>query len=255
MALRALEMSKRGIRFARTILLTHGVPADVRLPSNVEIIQTTPITSHKAYSQILLKDLYAHVATSHALVIQWDGYVVNPDLWDDAFLACDYIGAPWSDGSVGNGGFSLRSRRLLHALQDPGFTDVSEAEDVAICDVYRARLMSDFKITFAGAALARRFSFEMEVAPIFAGSRTFGFHGVFNLPLVMSDEELCILISQFTDAIASSEMTGRLLNNLLTIRYYGAAIALGMRMLEANPWNAHAAQAVQSARQSLKTPA
>jgi hypothetical protein len=254
MALRALEMSQRGIRFERTILLTHGIPVDVRVPSNVEIIQTNPITSHSAYSQILLKDLYAHVATSHALVIQWDGYVVNPDLWDDAFLGCDYIGAPWSDGSVGNGGFSLRSRRLLHALQDSGFTNVSEAEDVAICGMYRERLMREFKIAFADAALARRFSFEMEVAPIFAGARAFGFHGVFNLPLVMSADELCILVSQFSDAIASSEMTGRLLNNLLSIKYYEAAIALGTRMLEANSRNAHAAQVVQSARQSLKTP-
>jgi hypothetical protein len=254
MALRALEKSQRGIRFARTILLTHGIPADVRVPPTVDIIPTAPITSHKAYSQIVLKQLYPHVATSHALVIQWDGYVVNPELWDDDFLNCDYIGAPWSDGSVGNGGFSLRSRRLLHALQDPGFTDVSEAEDVAICGMYRARLISEFDIAFADTALARRFSFEMDVAPIFAGARTFGFHGVFNLPLVMGSEELCALVSQFSDAIANAEMTGRLLNNLLTIRNYEAALALGVRMLEANPGNAHAAQAIQSARRSLKTP-
>jgi hypothetical protein len=255
MALRALEKSQRGIRFARTILLTHGIPADVRVPSNVDVIPTNPITSHKAYSQIVLKQLYPHVATSHVLVIQWDGYVVNPDLWDDDFLSCDYVGAPWSDGSVGNGGFSLRSRRLLLALQDPGFTDVAEAEDVAICGHYRARLISEFKIVFAEVALARRFSFEMEVAPIFAGARTFGFHGVFNLPLVMSPEELRVLVSQFSDAIVNSEMTGRLLNNLLTVKRYEGAIALGARMLEANPGNAHAAHAIVSARRSMKTPA
>jgi hypothetical protein len=255
MALRALEICQRGIRFARTILLTHGIPADVCVPTNVEVIPTEPITSHSAYSKIILKDLYRHVATSHALVIQWDGYVVNPDLWDDAFLSYDYIGAPWNDGSVGNGGFSLRSWRLLHALQDPDFTDVSEAEDAAICGMYRARLISDFNIAFAEAALARRFSFEMEVAPIFSGARTFGFHGVFNLPLVMSAEELRALVSQFSDAIATSEMTGRLLNNLLTIEQYESALALGARILDANPRNADAAQAIHLARRSLKRPA
>ena len=54
------------------------------------------------------------------LLIQWDGYVVNPEAWDPAFLGCDYLGAKWywhDDGMrVGNGGFSLRSRRLLDAL-------------------------------------------------------------------------------------------------------------------------------------------
>ena len=252
MALRALEICHHGIRFARTILLTHDIPANVRVPPNIEIIATEPITSHSKYSQIILKDLYRHVATSHVLVIQWDGYVVNPELWDDHFLDCDYIGAPWRDGSVGNGGFSLRSRRLLHALQDRGFTEVSEAEDAAICGIFRARLTGEFKIVFAEAALARRFSFEMEVEPIFSGSRTFGFHGVFNLPLVMSPDELCVLVSQFSDAIARSEMTDRLLNNLLMIKQYESALALGARMLDANPGNAHAAHAIHLARRYLK---
>jgi hypothetical protein len=53
------------------------------------------------YSQIVLKGLYPHVATSHVLVIQWDGYVVNADLWDDDFLRYDYIGAPWPAGRLG----------------------------------------------------------------------------------------------------------------------------------------------------------
>jgi hypothetical protein len=255
MALRALEICQRDIRFARTILLTHGIPADVRVPPGVEIIATGPIASHSAYSKVVLKDLYAHIATTHVLVVQWDGYVVNPELWDDDFLGCDYIGAPWSDGSVGNGGFSLRSRRLLRALQNPGFADVSEAEDAAICGIYRSRLMNESRIVFAEPALARRFSFEMEVEPIFAGTRTFGFHGVFNLPLVMGAEELRVLVSQFSDGIANSEMTLRLLNNLLTIRQYESALALGARMLEANPGNARAAQAIMSARRSLQTPA
>jgi len=254
MALRAIQCSRRHIHFARTIFLTDAIPAGVHVPPDVDVIPVGPITSHKAYSQIVLKELYPHVATSHVLVTQWDGYVVNPDLWDNDFLSCDYVGAPWSDGSVGNGGFSLRSRRLLLALRDPGFTDVAEAEDVAICGEYRARLISEFKIVFAETALARRFSFEMEVVPIFAGARTFGFHGVFNLPLVMSSQELRVLVSQFSDAIVSSEMTGRLLNNLLTIRNYEGAIALGERMLETNPGNAHGAQAIQLARRSLKAP-
>ena len=76
-----------------------------------------------AYSTLMLKGLAPHVETSHALVVQWDGYVVNPDAWTDAFLDVDYCGAPWpwgdDDRRVGNGGFSLRSRRLIDALASP----------------------------------------------------------------------------------------------------------------------------------------
>ena len=63
----------------------------------------------------------------------------NPAAWDAAFLDCDYLGAKWfwhNDGMrVGNGGFSLRSRRLLLALQDPRI-DLVEAEDTAICRMF-----------------------------------------------------------------------------------------------------------------------
>src|SRR6266850_1256662 len=54
-----------------------------------------------------------YVKTSHILTIQWDGWVINPHLWNDDWLQYDYIGAPWDDGCVGNGGFSLRSKRLM----------------------------------------------------------------------------------------------------------------------------------------------
>ncbi len=83
----------------------------------------------------MLRDLASHVETSHALCIQWDGYVLRGQAWDPAFLTYDYIGAPWphfSDGhNVGNGGFSLRSRRLLEACRQLPF-DGQTAEDVVI---------------------------------------------------------------------------------------------------------------------------
>src|ERR1700687_3454326 len=48
--------------------------------------------------------------------------LITPAAWREEFLGCDYIGAQWfwhDDAMrVGNGGFSLRSRKLLLALQD-----------------------------------------------------------------------------------------------------------------------------------------
>jgi hypothetical protein len=83
------------------------------------------------------------------LLVQWDGYVCNPDAWDPAFLDCDYIGAKWfwhNDAMrVGNGGFSLRSRRLLEALQDPRIA-LSVVEDETICRTFRPLLERDYGI-------------------------------------------------------------------------------------------------------------
>ena len=67
----------------------------------------------------MLQELHDHISTAHALCIQWDGYVLNAQAWDASFLDYDYIGSVWpqfGDGHrVGNGGFSLRSKRLLEA--------------------------------------------------------------------------------------------------------------------------------------------
>jgi hypothetical protein len=92
-------------------------------------------------------------------VIQWDGYVVNAEAWDPAFLDCDYIGAKWywhDPGTrVGNGGFSLRSRKLLAALEDPRIALV-DAEDTTIGRTFRPLLEREHGIRFA-TALADRF--------------------------------------------------------------------------------------------------
>ncbi|HYQ99026.1 MAG TPA: DUF5672 family protein, partial [Casimicrobiaceae bacterium] len=135
LALRALAKSQEGVRFARVLFLTDELPHGVAAPATVEIVRIPPLASRDDYSTLMLKGLRPHVATPHALVIQWDGYVVNPEAWDPAFLDCDYIGAKWywhGEGMrVGNGGFSLRSRRLVAALEDPRVVLV-EAEDTTI---------------------------------------------------------------------------------------------------------------------------
>jgi hypothetical protein len=113
--------------------------------------------------------------------------VIDPAQWDERFLECDYIGAPWpqfGDGhDVGNGGFSLRSRKLLEACRTPGFNP-SHPEDVAIGRVNRDYLEQEQGIVFADGETAARFAFERS-AP---ARPTFGFHGVFNMiPLLGAD--------------------------------------------------------------------
>ncbi|MBX9884326.1 MAG: hypothetical protein K2X68_05065 [Novosphingobium sp.] len=168
---------------ARALLFTDAALPD--LPAGIERIAIAPLRSLAAYSHFVLHRLADWIETSHCLIVQWDGFIAAPDAWDPAFLACDYIGAPWPQFAgghdVGNGGFSLRSRRLMLACREPGFHDDGSAEDLVIARVNRVLLEDRHGIVFAERALASRFSRERDGQ----GLRTFGFHGVFNLPGVV----------------------------------------------------------------------
>jgi tetratricopeptide (TPR) repeat protein len=240
LALRALARSRERIRFARCVFVTDAVPPGVAVPEGIETAAIPPLASREAYSRFVLKDLVRHVESTHALLVQWDGYVVNPDAWQAAFLDCDYIGAPWfwqREGlRVGNGGFSLRSRRLLQALQDPRI-EPGEAEDLTICVAFRALLERDHGIRFADEALADRFAFEAAY-PIGA---PFGFHGLFNFSRVVPQDELAALPALFSDTIARSPQLAQLLRNCIASGQWKAAIAIARRRLAAMPDDAEAA--------------
>ena len=239
LALRAIARSTAGVRFARVVLCTDDLPAGVAAPPDVEVVRIRRLDSRDAYSRFMLKELATHVRTPHALVIQWDGYVVNPEAWDPAFLGCDYLGAKWSwhdDGMrVGNGGFSLRSKRLLDALADPRI-ELVEAEDTTICRTHRALLEREHGIVFGDEALADRFSYEAAY-PI---GRPFGFHGLFNFCRVVPAPELALLAPSFSDAIAGSPQAFALLKNCIALGQWPAATALARRIVAVRPDDAEA---------------
>ncbi len=155
---------------------------DAELSTGTDDIRVVPIpklNSSEDYSKFMIRNLLDHVQTSHCLVVQWDGFVLDAGSWVPHFLDYDYIGAPWpqfDDHDVGNGGFSLRSRKLLEACKDPVF-QYSHPEDVAICRNNRAMLESRHGILFAERSIAAQFSFERSAAD----GPAFGFHGVFNM--------------------------------------------------------------------------
>ena len=246
LALRALDRCRAGVHFARTAFLTDALPADLGVPAGVEIVPIPTIASRDEYSRFVLKELVHHVETSHALVVQWDGYVANAQAWEDAFLTADYIGARWfwfDDGMrVGNGGFSLRSRRLLEGLADPRI-DLVEAEDLTIGRTYRPLLEREFGIVFADEAMADRFAFEAAY-PI---GTPFGFHGLFNFCRVVPPGELAALASTFNAAIVRSQQCAALLRNCLAMNQWTSAMALARRMLEVDPDRAEAANALANA--------
>ena len=95
---------------------------------SVRVVRIGRLKSASEYSFFVLKALHEYVETQHCLLVQWDGFVTNANAWRPDFLAFDYIGAPWpqfSDGrNVGNGGFSLRSRKLLKACAAGGILGI-----------------------------------------------------------------------------------------------------------------------------------
>lgn len=152
--------------------------------------------SRAEYNVFVTKTLWPFITTDHVLIVQYDGMAVNNAKWTDDYLNYDYIGAKWVDNVVGNGGFSLRSRRLYSQLQSTVIhvdTDI-EAEDVLICRKYYNYLV-DKGIKFAPYELADQFSHENW--PGF--SDTFGFHGSFNVPYYLDDRETAEFIDLLPD--------------------------------------------------------
>jgi hypothetical protein len=181
---RALEACLDQVAFAECKLLT-----DAAVETHDPEIHITPIGrlgSSEAYSDFLLSKLLDHVETSHCLIVQWDGHVLDARRWQPEFLNYDYIGASWpqfQDGhNVGNGGFSLRSRKLMEACQAREFRQ-HHPEDVAIGRTNRDWLEAQ-GIRFAPRELADRFAAER------AGDlkASFGYHGVFNMPRTLGAE-------------------------------------------------------------------
>lgn len=253
LALRSLARSCKAIEFGRVLFLTDSVPSSLSPPSNVDIGTIPRIGSMEDYSRLMLKGLARHIDTPHVLVTQWDSYVVHPETWTEEFLACDYIGAVWPDAAegfrVGNGGFSLRSRRLLDALRDDRFT-VDANEDSAIGGTFRPTLEREFGLRFASEALARRFSFETETPGDLTRNPPFGFHGLFNICLVEPSHEIAKFAELLPESVLRSEFCTFLLMNCMIFKQWTAAVALGSRMLESDPGNARVAEIVAEARKA-----
>ncbi|MEP6942300.1 MAG: DUF5672 family protein [Betaproteobacteria bacterium] len=248
LALRALRLSSQGIGFGATRFITDRVVDD----AGIEVRLIEPLRSRDEYSQFVLKSLLAHVDTPHVLLVQWDGYAVNPEAWRDDFLGVDYIGAQWfwhTDGMrVGNGGFSLRSRKLLEALQDPRVVLV-EAEDVTIGRSSRPLLEREHGIRYATDAQADAFAFEAAY-PI---GKPFGFHGLFNFSRIVAPDELVALVAHFTPAIARSPQLAQLGRNCLAMAQWKAAGAIFRRILETQPADAAAAAGLATAEANAST--
>jgi hypothetical protein len=218
----------------------------------LEVRTIAPLASRAEYSAFILKSLLAYIDTPHVLLIQWDGYVINPEAWKGEFLACDYIGAKWfwhdDAHRVGNGGFSLRSRKLLTALQDPRIV-LDGAEDETICRRFRGLLEQEHSIVFATEQLADDFAFEVAY-PI---GKPFGFHGLYNFCRVVPPDELAELPRLFTSAIARSPQLLQLGRNCLALGLWRPAAAIFRRILDEVPESMEARTSLTTASSNAES--
>lgn len=143
----------------------------------------------------MINRLVDHIKTDYVLTVQNDGFIINPSAWSNDNFNYDYIGAPWYNPvgqdhlRVGNGGFSLRSRKLLKACKEIS-QDLNPKstgnEDVFICHHSKRVLEHIYGIKFAPVKLAAKFSVEWQACPeqnhIIPDNLdtfdTFGFHGI-----------------------------------------------------------------------------
>ena len=188
----SMRISLHNIEFGASKLLC-STPPEKKYP-DIEYVSIPKLNSVDDYNKIIFQDLHKYFETSHCLIVQADSFVVNANLWKKEFLEYDYIGGPWPNkiqhnpevllhlekNPVGNGGFSLRSRKLVETTAKINFNSLNfpvKAEDVVIC-YYLYQEMIDNGIRFAPPKLAAQFSME-NVDNLYGQNvnSVFGFHG------------------------------------------------------------------------------
>lgn len=188
-ALSALEYSRRGINFGKVLLIhSNHTP----LMTDIWQCEIEPFRTIDDWNKYIFYDLTHDIETDYCLIIHPDGFVVNPEKWDNNWLNYDYIGSPWdiptakaiSRGNthgqlhrVGNS-VSLRSKKLLdvprkYNIEWRKFNNATN-EDTAICSHYRP-IFDEAGCKFAPVDVAVHFGREHEV-PEGKGIEPFCFH-------------------------------------------------------------------------------
>ncbi len=183
----ALDASESGIEFGAVKLLT-SLPTD-----DARLVAIPAIDTIEEYSRFCIEELHKYVDTDYVIMIQYDGFILYPELWKPEFLDYDYIGGPmwtygWTEISdyplpkpliVGNGGFTLRSKKFLDLcaqLVANGTITNTNPEDVAISYWYRKDLEAA-GMKYSSVELAKEFCVNAKYQDEYING--FGFHGFY----------------------------------------------------------------------------
>jgi hypothetical protein len=182
--IKSLHYSSKNIKFGSIKLLTHIDKSDITNVNSgdIEFIKINEIKSHKEYNNFCLK-IKLYTTNDYILLVQNDSFVTNIEKWTNDFLEYDYIGAPWTKqqalewglkNRVGNGGFSLRSKKFLE--YSSLFDDCQGTHEDGFLTNWTFEYSQKFGIKFPSPELALRFSIE-KIEDIYLPENHFGFHG------------------------------------------------------------------------------
>lgn len=182
-AVNVLEHCKNLCDFGAVKLLT-SIP--VQYPHRVKIM---PLNSLVAYSIFMLTNIYQYIETEHVLIVQRDGWILNPQSFKQEWLSLDWISPLFVQyDRCGSGGFSLRSKRLMEEVtrQMPEWDGTQKGadeiqaslqyyEDGEICLTDKFK---DFK--FATLDQAADFAMGGNRNPAYYRKKAFGYHGTWS---------------------------------------------------------------------------
>lgn len=169
--------------FGITLYLTEIKNHDIS--NSIQYIAIDSILSKFLYQIFIIKDFprivlpYLNSNITHALMINWDGFVVNPQSWNKDFLNYDYIGAPWPwiKNMCGNGGFCLKSKKFLECQyimldRNQNINVEHIPEDIFLSINYRENF-ENMKCLYSDASVGYKFSTEYGG---YNSHNSFGFH-------------------------------------------------------------------------------
>jgi len=183
-SIKVMERCKSLCNFGAVKLLT-SIPSEYQHRIEIQHIPTLV-----DYSLFVLKRIHEYVQTTHMLIVQGDGWILNPFSWEESWNNLDYIGPLFNQYDImGVGGFSYRSTELMKAVSKkyPHWDGTPEStrkvqsavglyEDGAIAITSKASLISEgFK--FATLEQASRFAQGGNPNPKYYVPNPFGFHG------------------------------------------------------------------------------
>lgn len=179
LAIKVLEHCKTKADFGAVKLLT-SIPNEYHHAERI-----MPLNSLIAYSIFMLTTVHKYIDTEHVLIVQRDGFILNPGSFDVRWLDLDYIGPLFVQyDKVGSGGFSLRKKWIMKeiAAVTPVWDGTQEQaeimqkkfgyyEDGVIC-------MGDYHKKFNIASLGQAANFAQggNRNPAYFREKPFGFH-------------------------------------------------------------------------------
>lgn len=195
--LKSLKFVKKQIPNSNYKFLTSGNYDTIE---GIDVVNISSL-DYNNFSRFCLTQMKNYIDTEYMIYCHGDGFVINADKWDSNFLKYDYIGAPWprhnlenssarwdqvgreyrkSKGmyNIGNGGFSLRSKKLLNLLSELYKEEYyGIPEDLVIAVVLREKL-EEKGILFPDISTAGSFSCEATMVDghVFSSNTSFGFH-------------------------------------------------------------------------------